>query len=54
VRLEDAGEEGSEVITIRNPDRPECLFGRRENAVGHRSRGRDETLTAMRRRVGSR
>ncbi len=54
MRLEDAGQEGSVVITIRNPDRPEGLFGCREYAVGYRSRGRDKTFIAMRRRVGSR
>ncbi|HKH12216.1 MAG TPA: hypothetical protein VKA73_13835 [Rubrobacter sp.] len=52
--LEDAGEEGYVVSKIWDPDRPECLFGCREYAVGHGSGGRDKTLVAMRRRVGSR
>lgn len=35
VRLEKLGsEKSSVVITFRAPDRPGCLFGRRENAVG--------------------
>lgn len=35
VRLEGAGsEESSLVITFRAPDRPGCLYGRREDAVG--------------------
>lgn len=35
VRLEESGsEESSVVVTFRAPDRPGCLFGRRENAVG--------------------
>jgi hypothetical protein len=35
VRLEEPGsEESSVVVTFRAPDRPGCLFGRREDAVG--------------------
>lgn len=35
VRLEGAGtREGSVVITFRAPNRPGCLYGRREDAVG--------------------
>lgn len=35
VRLEGGGaEESSGVITFRVPNRPGCLFGRREDAVG--------------------
>lgn len=35
VRLEKPGsEESSVVITFRAPNRPGCLFGRREDAVG--------------------
>lgn len=35
VRLEGAGsEESSVVITFRAPNRPGCLYGRREDAVG--------------------
>ncbi len=34
VRLEGSREEGSVVITFRDQRRPECLFGRKEDAVG--------------------
>lgn len=35
VRLEKPGpEESSVVVTFRAPDRPGCLFGRREDAAG--------------------
>jgi hypothetical protein len=34
VQLVGAGKGGSVVITFRGLDRPECLFGRKEGAVG--------------------
>lgn len=34
VRLERSGKESSVVVTFRDLKRPECLFGRREDAVG--------------------
>ena len=52
VQLEGPGEGNSVVITFRDPDRPECLSGRNEDAVRPQEPGRDPHRDAPEVRAG--